>query len=60
MTRADTAPPARWRALDVVLLAPKVVLTALLAIAIADMIFGVVMRYIVTGITDWLDLDPFN
>ena len=35
-------------------------LTALLAVAIADMIFGVFMRYIVTGITDWLDLDPFN
>jgi TRAP-type C4-dicarboxylate transport system permease small subunit len=50
----------RWRVRDVLLLAPKIVLTALLAIAIADMIFGVFMRYIVTGITDWLDLDPFN
>jgi len=50
----------RWRVRDVVLLAPKIVLTALLALAIGDMIFGVFMRYVVTAITDRLDLDPFN
>jgi TRAP-type C4-dicarboxylate transport system permease small subunit len=50
----------RWRLRDIVLLAPKIVLTALLALAIADMIFGVFMRYVVTRITDWLDVDPFN
>jgi TRAP-type C4-dicarboxylate transport system permease small subunit len=50
----------RWRLRDIVLLAPKVLLTALLALAIGDMIVGVVMRYVVTRITDWLDLDPFS
>jgi len=60
MTAAPLAALQRWRVRDVVLLVPKVVLTALLALAIADMIFGVLMRYVVTRITDWLDLDPFN
>jgi len=50
----------RWRVRDIVLLAPKIVLTALLALAIGDMIFGVFMRYVVTAITDRLDVDPFN
>src|SRR5215470_11627037 len=50
----------RWRLRDIVLLLPKVLLTALLALAIGDMIVGVVMRYVVTRITDWLDLDPFS
>ena len=60
MTALAQASTNRWRLRDVVLLLPKIVLTVLLAIAIGDMIFGVFMRYIVTGITDWLDLDPFN
>jgi len=50
----------RWRVRDIVLLLPKIVLTGLLALAIGDMIVGVVMRYIVTAITDWLNLDPIN
>src|SRR5260370_9426055 len=50
----------RWRVRDVVLLAPKIVLTALLALAIGDMIIGVFMRYVVTRVTDWLDVDPFS
>lgn len=50
----------RWRLRDIVLLLPKIVLTALLALAIGDMIVGVFMRYVVTAITDRLDLDPFN
>jgi len=56
----DASSKGRWRARDIVLLAPKVFLTALLILAIADMIFGVFMRYVVTRITDWLDVDPFN
>lgn len=44
----------------VVALLPKVVLTALLAIAIADMLIGVFLRYVMVQITDWLDLDPVN
>ena len=61
-TTAGTAPAAseRWRLRDIVLFLPKIVLTALLAVAIADMIFGVFMRYVVTAITDRLDLDPLN
>ena len=50
----------RRRAFDIVLLVPKIVLTALLVLAIADMIFGVIMRYVVTTITDWLGVDPLN
>ena len=60
MTVLPARPARGWRVRDVVLLLPKIVLTALLALAIADMIFGVFMRYVVTGITDWLDLNPFN
>src|SRR5437868_6205241 len=55
--------PARarpWRLRDIVLLPPKIVLTALLALAIGDLIVGVFMRYVATQITDRLDLDPIN
>ena len=45
---------------DVVLLAPKIVLTALLILAIGDMVAGVFLRYVVVAITDRLDLDPIN
>src|SRR5436853_942799 len=60
MTMLASALDRGWRARDIVLLVPKIVLTALLALAIADMIFGVFMRYVVTAITDRLDLDPLN
>src|SRR6266702_4473649 len=50
----------RWRARDVVLLAPKILLTALLILAISDMVVGVFLRYVVVAITDRLDLDPIN
>jgi len=49
-----------WRLRDIVLLAPKIVLTALLILAIGDLIVGVFLRYVVVAITDWLDLDPVN
>ena len=48
------------RARDIILLVPKIVLTALLLLAIGDMIVGVIMRYVVTAITDWLEIDPVN
>lgn len=60
MTDVVSQSRPHWRVRDVVLLVPKIVLTALLVLAIGDMIFGVVMRYVVTQITDWLDVDPFN
>jgi TRAP-type C4-dicarboxylate transport system permease small subunit len=60
MTALASASARRWRVRDVALLLPKIVLTALLALAIGDMIVGVIMRYIVTEITDRLDLDPIN
>src|SRR6266851_2238627 len=50
----------RWRVRDVVLLAPKIVLTGLLVLAIGDMVVGVFLRYVVVAITDRLDLDPIN
>jgi TRAP-type C4-dicarboxylate transport system permease small subunit len=54
------ASDTKWRARDIVLLLPKIVLTALLALAIGDLIVGVFLRYVVTAITDRLDLDPVN
>ena len=54
------APRDPWRVRDIVLLVPKIVLTALLVLAIGDMVVGVFMRYVVTAITNRLDLDPIN
>jgi len=45
---------------DLVLLAPKIVLTGLLILAIGDMVVGVFLRYVVVAITDRLDIDPIN
>src|ERR1051326_7949078 len=50
----------RWRVRDIVLLAPKILLTALLILAIGDMVVGVFLRYVVVAVTDRLDLDPVN
>jgi TRAP-type C4-dicarboxylate transport system permease small subunit len=60
MTALASSPTARWRLRDIALLLPKIVLTALLALAIGDLIVGVFMRYVVTQITDRLDVDPIN
>lgn len=60
MTVTAATPTRRWRVRDVVLLAPKIVLTALLILAIGDMVVGVFLRYVVVAITDRLDLDPIN
>src|SRR5689334_25434372 len=49
-----------WRLRDVVLLLPKIVLTGLLILAIGDLIVGVLLRYVMVPVTDWLDLDPIN
>jgi TRAP-type C4-dicarboxylate transport system permease small subunit len=54
------ASDTKWRARDIALLLPKIVLTALLGLAIGDLIVGVFLRYVVTEITDRLDLDPVN
>jgi TRAP-type C4-dicarboxylate transport system permease small subunit len=48
------------RAIDIILLLPKIVLTGLLVVAIADMITGVFLRYVMVPVTDRLDLDPIN
>jgi TRAP-type C4-dicarboxylate transport system permease small subunit len=39
---------------------PKIIVTALLALAIADMLAGVFLRYVMVEITDLFDLDPIN
>jgi TRAP-type C4-dicarboxylate transport system permease small subunit len=44
----------------IILLLPKIVLTALLIVAITDMIAGVFLRYVMVPVTDWLDRDPIN
>jgi TRAP-type C4-dicarboxylate transport system permease small subunit len=38
--------------------APKVAVTALIVLAIVNLLLGVVLRYFVGAITDWLDVDP--
>jgi TRAP-type C4-dicarboxylate transport system permease small subunit len=45
---------------NVLVLLPKIALTALLILAIGDMLVGVFLRYIMVQITDLLDLDPIN
>ena len=47
-------------ATHVVLAIPKVVVGALVLLAIGVMLYGVFMRYIMLPITDWLDVDPIN
>ena len=37
---------------------PKIAVTALIILAIANLLVGVILRYFVGAITDWLDLDP--
>jgi len=38
--------------------APKVAVTALIVLAIVNLLLGVILRYFVGAITDWLDVDP--
>ena len=38
--------------------APKYIVTALIVFAIINLLIGVVLRYFVGAITDWLDVDP--
>jgi TRAP-type C4-dicarboxylate transport system permease small subunit len=38
--------------------APKVAVTALIVLAIINLLVGVILRYFVGAITDWLDVDP--
>jgi TRAP-type C4-dicarboxylate transport system permease small subunit len=37
---------------------PKITVTALIVLAIVNLLVGVILRYFVGAITDWLDLDP--
>lgn len=37
---------------------PKFMVTALIILAIVNLLVGVVLRYFVGAITDWLDVDP--
>jgi TRAP-type C4-dicarboxylate transport system permease small subunit len=38
--------------------APKAAVTALIVLAIVNLLVGVILRYFVGAITDWLDVDP--
>jgi TRAP-type C4-dicarboxylate transport system permease small subunit len=37
---------------------PKITVTALIILAIVNLLIGVILRYFVGAITDWLDVDP--
>src|ERR1700691_4964251 len=37
---------------------PKITVTALIVLAIVNLLVGVILRYFVGAITDWLDVDP--
>jgi TRAP-type C4-dicarboxylate transport system permease small subunit len=54
------AAPASWRLRDIVLLLPKILLTALVVLAIANMVLGVFLRYVMVPITDYLNLPPLR
>jgi TRAP-type C4-dicarboxylate transport system permease small subunit len=57
----SSAPAERVGGLrGVALLLPKIVVTALLIIAIGDMVAGVFLRYVLTAVTDWLDMDTVS
>ena len=43
-----------------ILLLPRILVGGLVLFAISVMLYGVLMRYIVLPITDWLDIDPPN
>src|SRR6266481_8862322 len=45
---------------DLLVLLPKIVVTGLLFLAIADMLAGVFLRYVMIEVTDLLDLEPIN
>ena len=44
--------------LSILKAAPKFAVTALIILAIVNLLVGVVLRYFVGAITDWLDVDP--
>ena len=46
--------------MNAVLAIPKIVVGALVLLAISVMLYGVFMRYVMLPITDWLDVDPIN
>ena len=46
--------------MQTVLAIPKIVVGALVLLAIGTMLYGVFMRYVMLPITDWLDVDPIN
>ena len=48
-------PPHMLRLLSAV---PKFTVTALIVVAIVNLLVGVILRYFVGAITDWLDVDP--
>jgi len=39
---------------------PKVAVTALIVLAIVNLLVGVILRYFVGAVTDWLDVDPVS
>ena len=55
----DAAPQGR-RLRDIVLALPKILLTALVVLAIANMVLGVFLRYVMVPLTDWLNLPPLR
>ena len=57
---AADAAPASWRFHETVLLVPKILLTALVVLAIGNMVLGVFLRYVMVPISDYLDLPPLR
>jgi TRAP-type C4-dicarboxylate transport system permease small subunit len=51
---------ADGRVLRTVEMIPKIVVGGLVLGAIGTMLFGVIARYILLPITDWMDVDPVN
>lgn len=45
---------------NIVRLLPKILVGALVLLAITVMLIGVFLRYVMVPITDWMDVDPIN
>jgi TRAP-type C4-dicarboxylate transport system permease small subunit len=54
------APATNGASGNIVRLLPKIVVGALVLLAITVMLIGVFLRYVMVPITDWMDVDPIN
>ena len=57
-TRPSSQPEIRLRMSRLISAVPRFAVTALIILAIVNLLVGVILRYFVGAITNWLDIDP--